>query len=289
MGLGLEESLRFRGPMALGARRAPPAALGAAGYSEPPPPQLSQSLRGERGGVRGAVKRRRGRQVSKIAALCALRSPDSQPVGGAPAYRAQPRPGPAANQLRISPRPTPDQPRTSPTPTPDQAGTGPATHSGPAPSRQQRLAASRQPAPRAPRDTGATADPRPRVAAVWPALDRDAPQRLELESPPVGTREVRGEVRATAVLGNRGRNALSRPRGAPPPRIGTQAADTFLRLERLAWALGPGCSRRARCCAQDRKRPHSRSGEVPHRAGRGGTRGTGRSTRDCDALPKFLC
>lgn len=108
LGLGLEESLRFRGPMALGARRAPPAALGAAGHSEPPPPQLSQSLRGERGGVRGAVKRRRGRQVSKIAALCALRSPDLQPVGGAPAYRAQPRPGPAANQLRISPRPTPD-------------------------------------------------------------------------------------------------------------------------------------------------------------------------------------
>lgn len=84
--LGSRRARGSRALTALGARRAPPAALGVAGYWEPPPLQLSQSLQGERGGVRGSVKRRHGQQVSKIAARGALRSPNSQPVGRAPAY-----------------------------------------------------------------------------------------------------------------------------------------------------------------------------------------------------------
>lgn len=110
-------------------------------------------------------------------------------------------------------RPAPVQSVTHSGPTQDR----PETHAGPAPPRKQRLAASRHPAPRAPRDTGATAYPRRGAPAVWPALDRDAPRRLERESRPVGTREVRGGVRVATVLGNRDPNALRRPRGSSPP------------------------------------------------------------------------
>lgn len=183
-------------------------------------------------------------------------------------------------------RPAPVQSVTHSGPTQDR----PETHAGPAPPRKQRLAASRHPAPRAPRDTGATAYPRRGAPAVWPALDRDAPRRLERESRPVGTREVRGGVRVATVLGNRDPNALRLPEGHHPRRIGTFVALTFLRLERLAeLGIGPDCSRRARCSAQGRKRQHCLSREVPHHAGRGGTRGPGRSMRDCKVLPVVLC
>lgn len=194
---------------------------------------------------------------------------------------------PTERSLRRDQRqPAPVQSVTHSGPTQDR----PETHAGPAPPKQQRLAASSHPAPRAPRDTGATAYPRPGVPAVWPALDRDALRRLERESRPVGTREVRGGVRVAAVLGNRDPNALRRPRGSSPPADRDPCQLTFLRLERLAGlGIGPGCSRRARCSAQGRKRQHCLSREVQHHAGRGGTRGPGCSMRDCDVLPVVLC
>ncbi|KAM7321489.1 hypothetical protein ACRRTK_019581 [Alexandromys fortis] len=175
-------------------------------------------------------------------------------------------------------RPAPVQPATHSGPTQDR----PETHAGPAPPRQQRFAASRHLALRAPRDTGAT--------AVWPALDRDAPRRPERESRPVGTRGVRGGVRVAGSWETEARTPCAVPAGHHHRRIGTRVAIAFLRLERLAGLrIGPGCSRRARCSAQGRKRQHCLSREVPHHAGLGGTRGPGRSKRDCDVLPVVLC
>lgn len=183
-------------------------------------------------------------------------------------------------------RPAPVQPATHSEPTQDR----PETHAGPAPPRQQRFAASRHPAPRAPRDTGATAYPRPGVPALWPALDRDAPRRPERESQPVGTREVRGGVRVAGSWETEARTPCAVPAGHHHQRIGTRVAIALLRLERLAGlGIGPGCSLRARCSAQGRKRQYCLSREVLHHAGRGGTRGPGRSKRDCDVLPVVLC
>lgn len=205
-GWGSRRTCGSLAPTALGARRAPPAALGAAGCSEPPPPQLSQSLGGERGGVRGAVKRSGGRQVSRIAALCALGSPNSQPVGGAPAYRAQPTPGPAATSSGLVRDPL----RTNPGPARDPRRT----------CSSQATARRRLSPPSAARSSGHRCDSLSALrspSGVAPRLDRDAPRRLERESRPVGTREVRGGVRVAVVLGNRDPNALRRPRGSSPP------------------------------------------------------------------------
>lgn len=117
-------------------------------------------------------------------------------------------------------RPAPDQPATHSGPTQDRSEThfGPSRDPPhyslrPAPSFQ----ASRHPAPRAPRNAGATADPRPPshsgVARAWSRR----PAASGAQASPAGTREVGGGVRAATVLGNRSPIALRGPRGPPPP------------------------------------------------------------------------